>query len=66
MLIRIFYVFCALLFVADFFVHRYHDHPLEALPGFYAIYGLVACVLLVLLAKGLRKLIMRGEDHYDA
>jgi len=32
--------------------------------GFYALYGFVACVLLVLLAKEMRKLVMRNEDYY--
>lgn len=31
----------------------------------YAIYGFVACVLLVLLGILLRKLVMRGEDYYQ-
>ena len=33
--------------------------------GFYAGYGFVACVLLVLIAKEMRKLLMRREDYYD-
>lgn len=73
-LLAMFFVICAALFVADFFVHRHasfehgdgeNQFPLELLPGFYAIYGFVACVLLVLLAKVLRKLIMRDEDYYE-
>ena len=32
--------------------------------GFDAIYGFVACVGLVLAAKGLRVLLMRDEDYY--
>ena len=63
--IRTLYAFCAIAFAADFVVHRHVDHPWEALPGFYAVYGLVACVVLVLAAKELRKAVMRGEDHYD-
>ena len=34
--------------------------------GFYAVFGFVACVALVLAAKHvLRPIIMRGEDYYD-
>ena len=33
--------------------------------GVLRVYGLVACVVLVLAAKELRKAVMRGEDHYD-
>ncbi len=59
------YVVCALSFLADFLVHRHVDHPWEALFGFYAVYGFVACVILVLVAKQMRKVLMRREDYYD-
>jgi hypothetical protein len=55
---------CILLFALDFVVHRHLSHPLEELFGFYAVYGFVACVLLVLLAAEMRKLVMRDEDFY--
>ena len=60
-----FYIICGVLFVADFIVHRHTVHPWEDIPGFYAIYGFVACVLLVVAAKEMRKLLMRKEDYYD-
>ena len=60
-----FYIVCGILFVADFIVHRHTVHPWESVPGFYAIYGFVACVLLVVVAKEMRKLLMRKEDYYD-
>lgn len=56
---------CALLFLADFVVHRHVQHPWEHLWGFYAIYGFVACVILVLVAKEMRKVVMRDEDYYE-
>jgi hypothetical protein len=64
-LVRALVALCALLFVADFFVHRHVEHPWENFTGFYAIYGFVACVVLVLLARELRKLVMRNEDYYQ-
>ena len=57
---------CGLLFAADFIYHRHIVHPWEELWGFYAIYGFVACVVLVLVAKQMRKLLMRGEDYYES
>jgi len=36
----------------------------ESWPGFYAFFGFVACVALVLAAKELRKLVMRPESYY--
>ena len=59
------YAVSGLSLLLDFFVNRYVDHPWEALFGFYAVYGFVACVILVLAAKGMRKLIMREENYYD-
>ena len=43
---------------------RYH-YGIEGWYGFYGIYGFVCCVALVLAAKVLRKIVMRGEDYYD-
>lgn len=56
---------CVVSFGLDAVVHRHVDHPWESLFGFYAVYGFVACVLLVLIAKQLRKVLMRKEDYYD-
>ncbi len=59
------YAACAVLAAADFFVGRHVDHPLEWFYQFYPVYGFVACVILVLVAKEARKLLMRKEDHYE-
>ncbi|MBT4357128.1 MAG: hypothetical protein HOD23_05200 [Proteobacteria bacterium] len=56
---------CVVSFAVDFVYHRHVVHPFEALWGFYAIYGFFACVILVLLAKKMRKWLMRSEDYYD-
>lgn len=56
---------CIVTIGADFVYHRHIVHPWEGVWGFYAIYGFVACVVLVLVAKELRKLLMRAEDYYD-
>ena len=42
-----------------------HGFAFESWPGFYAFFGFVACVALVLAAKELRKLVMRDESYYD-
>jgi len=60
-----FYTVCALLIVADFIIHRHISLAWEKIPAFYAIYGFIACVLLVVLAKLMRKVIMRKENYYD-
>ena len=57
---------CAAFLAADLFPYKHHLHfSFEYWPGFYGIYGFVACVGLVLAAKLLRKVVMRGEDYYD-
>jgi hypothetical protein len=59
-----FYTLCVLLLAADLIHHRHVSHPWESLLGFYALYGFVACVTLVLVAKEMRKVVMRKEDYY--
>lgn len=56
---------CLVLLGLDFVIHRHVSHPWEGVFGFYAVYGFVGCVVLVLLAKVLRKIVMRTEDYYD-
>lgn len=56
---------CVILAGLDLVLHRHVSNPWEAMIGFYAIYGFVACVLLVLLAKEMRKVLIRKEDYYD-
>ncbi|MBC8158509.1 MAG: hypothetical protein H8E94_04170 [Alphaproteobacteria bacterium] len=65
LLINALYVVCAVLFGLDFIVHRHIEVSWEGWYGFYAIYGFVGCVALVLLAKEMRKIVMRREDYYD-
>jgi len=64
-LLRVFYALCAVLLAADFVYHRHVYHAFESVPGFYALFGLAACVVLVLAAKEMRKVLMRGEEYYD-
>ncbi len=63
--LRIFYVTLAILLGLDFFIAKHPDFAFDGVPNFFAAYGLISCVMLVLIAKVLRKLLMRGEDYYD-
>ncbi len=60
-----FYAICIGLIIADFIVHRHIAMGWEEIPAFYAIYGFVACVVLVVIAKMMRKVVMRKENYYD-
>lgn len=64
-LLKVFYVICALLFAADFIVDRHTKVAVEEFPAFYAVFGFVAFVVLVIGSIVLRKLIMRKETYYD-
>lgn len=64
-LLRGLYAVCIMLVIADFVVHRHISLAWEEIPAFYALYGFIACVVLVVIAKAMRKVIMRKEDYYD-
>ena len=55
---------CALLAAGDLIIHRHVILDIETLFAFYGVYGFVACVGLVVAAKGLRKFLKREEDYY--
>lgn len=65
LILKTFYALCIILVLLDFFVHRHIYVYFETIPAFYAIYGFVACVVLVVLAKIMRKGLMRDEHYYD-
>lgn len=59
------YTLCGVLLLADLFYAKHPSFPFEGWFGFYAVYGFVASVALVLTAKQLRRLLRRDEDYYD-
>ena len=63
--LHILYGCCAVLFLLDFVIHRHTIHSWENLWGFYAIYGFIGCVVLVLVATWMRNFIMRPPGYYD-
>ena len=61
-----FFTCVVLLLGIDLFYHKHAIFPWEEFFGFYSVYGFVACVVLVLVAKYiLRPLVMRKEEYYD-
>ena len=64
-LVRVFYAVCAVLIAIDVFVPKHGPFAIEHWFGFYGFYGFIACVALVLIAKQLRRILMRPEDYYD-
>lgn len=70
-IIRGLYIICTVLVVIDIFavlhigIERHIENPLEKIPAYYPIYGFVGCVILVLIAREMRKFLMRKESYYD-
>ena len=64
---RIMYGVLALLLVLDFLIPpAYERFPWEGISGFGAFFGLVACALIIALAKGLGYgLLYRRENYYN-
>jgi hypothetical protein len=61
-----FFTSVGLLLLVDLIYHRHAIFPWEGWFGFYAVFGFVACVALVLAAKYvLRPIVMRDEGYYD-
>ena len=62
----VFYASLILLIIVDFFVPKHPYFPYEEFPSFYATFGFVAFIFLILVAKYiLRPLIKRKENYYD-
>ena len=56
---------CAVSVLLEFFVHRHPHFKADAIFGFYALLGFVACIAMILLAKFLGIFLKVGEDYYD-
>jgi len=66
----VFYVICAALVAAELLLAaapNEHPHPLEEAMRFlvYPVYGFASFWFLVLVAKPMRKLLIRPEDYYE-
>ena len=55
----------AVLALLDLVLHRHAEAGFDDFFAFYALYGFIACVALVLAAKALRRIVMRAEDYFD-
>ncbi len=60
-----FAVVLALTVVAGLFVHQHVYFGIEDSFGFFAWYGFVTCVAMVVLAKLLGIFLKRPDDYYD-
>ena len=60
-----FYALCAAVLLVDVFHHKHGHFEFEEWLGFYALYGFISYMVIVLSAKQLRKILKRDEDYYD-
>ncbi len=64
--IRILYLACAAVVVAEFVVHRHASFGIENMPLFYALYGFVAFLIVVGGGVVLRRFITRPPNYYES
>ncbi len=61
-----FYIVLILLVLPDFFTHKHSlFSPIETIPGFYALFGFISCVVIILISKLLGFVLKKSEDYYD-
>lgn len=56
---------CGLLLLIELAVDMHGAFAIEHWFGFHGLFGFVACVGLVLVAKALRRILRRPENYYD-
>lgn len=64
---RIAYGVLVLLVVVDIFIPRHEIHFFgDKIPGFWSLFGLIACILIIVLSKWIgHHGLMKDEDYYD-
>lgn len=59
------WMLCALLLGLELLIEKHVETAAEHWFGFHGFFSLLACVVLVLAAKLLRRVVSRPEDYYD-
>lgn len=64
------YIVCLILSVIlgfyGLYTHLFHYHfSFQYLPQFFALFGILGCILIILIAKGIGRIIVVDEDYYD-
>ena len=64
---RIAYAILILIIVVDFFIPRHEIHFFgDRIPGFWSLFGFVACILIILISKWIGRLgIVQDENYYN-
>jgi len=64
-LLKGFFVALGLVLIAEVFVDMHSEFEVAHFYGFYAVFGFISYVVLIFVARFLRKILMRKEDYYD-
>ena len=61
------YAMLIIIIVVDFFIPRHEIHFFgDGIPGFWSLFGFVACILIFLISKWIGHLgIMQDENYYN-
>jgi hypothetical protein len=64
---KIGYIVLILVFIVDFFIPRHEIHFIgDKIPGFWSLFGFIACILIILISKWIGHLgIMQDENYYN-
>ena len=66
---RLYFVCLVGSLILDFYwlyAHKFHYHfEFQYLPQFFALFGLIGCMLLILIAKAMGWFIVVDEDYYQ-
>ena len=66
---RLYYICFVGSLILDFYwlhTHKFHYHfDFQYLPQFFALFGLIGCMLLILIAKAMGWFIVVDEDYYE-
>lgn len=61
----IFYIILILSLTSDLIINKHCEFPWEKWFGFYALFGFLASILLIIIAKVFKYLVNRDEDYYN-
>ena len=64
---KIVYALLILIIAIDFFIPRHEIHFFgDTVPGFWSLFGFVACVMIILISKWIGHLgVMQDEKYYN-
>ena len=66
---RLYFIILVVSLILDFlflYLHVFHYHfSFQYFPQFFAIFGLVGCMLLILIAKAMGIILVVDEDYYQ-